>query len=230
MKLSTAAKYTRQNTGKHFLDSGDYYGRQYERGYSSELTAIDSYGTPEINLTAWLSEYAEFIPLHSQFYKWANREENREYSWFEAGENFMLERGFECVARDNIYNCENDFDQVFVYEIWENPEYRDCSDWIYSDSAIVVLYIHTGCDVRGGYSSPLFVRFNTDSGYTMPLDWQCSLYSPDLEDKENEQLQVFYSGYPLGELEKMGFEHVENNKFKHSESGREIEVFAEYYS
>mgnify|MGYP000358963308 FL=1 len=231
MNIKTVLNYTRQNTGKHFLDSGGAYGRVYDT--TAELNNIcyyDSCGTPCISLTRWLADYAEIHHLHQAFYKWAR---GNDLPWFEAGQEYMTNKGYQLAARDNTYNNETDFDQCFVYEVWV-PEYNSVDDWLYADDAVIFIYAHTGCDVRGGYASPIICTFDC-MDYVMPIDWQCNLYSDDLSESQNEQLSVGYSSYPLGQLEELGFEYKKNQAssdmalFVNQESGQEISVSLGYY-
>ena len=226
MQLNTVAKYTRQNTGAHFLDSGGAYGRIYNNPLPSAFLSINEYGVT-ISVTHLLVQYATIHPLHSQLYKYAITEPDM--PWFDIGQSFMEKRGFECAARDNTYNVDNDFDQSFVYEVWTKNE---CSDWIYDESAVIVVYVHTGCDVRGGYASPIVCTF-PESEHVMPLDFLVDLYSPDLDDTENELLRVGYSGYPLGQLEGLGYSWLEGSgesaKFINKETQKVITVFPEYF-
>ena len=71
----------------------------------------------------------------------------------------------------------------------------------------------------------------------MPLDFQCSLYSSELDYDENERLQVGYSGYPIGQLEEMGFKLDEKKQESTgandttwfiNDDGKSIEVCADY--
>lgn len=234
--IETVTKYTRQNTGRHFLDSGDHYGRIYDKPLPKNLAVMDGDFGAVISVTHLLSEFAEIHPLHKQFYKFAHRPENEREPWFELGESFMRDRGYTQSARDNTCNGDNDFDQDFVYEVW-TPEHSDCSDWCYADDAVIVIYAHTGCDVRGGYASPMIVTF-PNCEYVMPLDFQCSLYSEQLDDDQNDQLSVGYSGYPIGQLQDMGF-HLDAKKQESTgatettwfvnDDGKSIEVCANYW-
>ena len=235
ISLETVSKYTRQNTGRHFLDSGDHYGRIYDKPLSKNLAVMDGDYGAVISVTHLLSEFAEIHPLHKQFYKYANRPEHEREPWFELGDSFMRERGYTQSCRDNTCNGDNDFDQEFVYEIW-TPEYSGSDDYLYDDDAVVLIYAHTGCDVRGGYASPMIVTFPSCE-YTMPFDFQCSLYSSELDDDENERLQVGYSGYPIGQLEEMGFKldekkqestGADDSAWFINDDGKSIEVFADY--
>ena len=186
------AKVCRQNTGKHFLDSGDFYGRHYDRAIPAKPVTFDVFirkgETPDITCTIslihWLDEGFNLdTELQQRFDEWAPEQEG---SWFELGERFASDvLGMHQHARDNVCNAENEFDQVFVWEVWTpNEEERD---WVYADDALCVIYPHTGCDVRGGYAQPLFLRSNNDS-YAMQLDWVAQVYAVSGVDDDGDEL------------------------------------------
>jgi hypothetical protein len=227
MEIEKVAEYTRQNTGTHFLDSGGASGRQWQQELPSEALRIDgSYGAV-MSLTHLLADHATQHDLHSEFYKWASDMPDS-MSWFDLGDTFMLEKGYSCEARDNTYNGDSDLDQDYVFEVWVH-ESDDCSDWVFCDEAIILIYAHCGADARGGYASPLVCTF-PELEYAMPLDTTCSLYSNDLTEDENQKLDAGYSSYPIGELEDMGYKYLDGEgsscRFKHSE-GKVIEVYPE---
>lgn len=203
--LATIAKAFRHNTGKHFLDSGDYYGRHYEKPPITEETPLVSIDTWKTEVTATI-DTARFLAevcdvdseLQEQFDDWVALEENSELSWFEAGEKFATEvLGLTQLARDNTYNGENDLSQNYVWEVYG----EDDGDWIYNDDALMVVYAHTGCDVRGGYAYPLFLRHQGD--YSIPMDLVAEFYITDgrlngeeLEDEACRELDEYWQcGY-----------------------------------
>ena len=159
------AEACRYDSGKSFLDSGDYYGRHYEKPPVAEdcnPVAVSVYTRgKDVDVTATI-ETAHFLDrnyqvdteLQRKFDEW---QENREGNWFELAQQFCeKELGLHSQARDNTYNHECDLSQVYVWEVF-TPEEKP-SDWLYAEDSVVVIHIHTGCDVRGGYSAPLFCR------------------------------------------------------------------------
>lgn len=243
--LEAIAKAFRHNTGKSLCDSGDYYGRHYEKPPITEeqpLVRIDVYGndvTATIETALFLAKTCEVdFDLQEQFDEWAAREENSELSWFEAGETFATEvLGLTQLARDNTYNNENDLSQDYVWEVYAEDEQRD---WIYNDDALMVCYAHTGCDVRGGYAYPLFLRCQGD--YSIPMDLCAEFYisdgkldGEDLTDEEcrdlDEQWQCGYSSCPSYQFSKDIEEVVEDSATVDSvevklKSGEIVRVYA----
>lgn len=203
--LETIAKAFRFNTGKSILDSGDFYGRHYDKPEISEeqpMVTIDTYSsevTATIETALFLAETCEVdFDIQNQFEAWAALEENSKLSWFEAGEQFATEvLGLQQLARDNTYNNENDLSQDYVWEVYAA---EDQGDWIYQDDALMVCYAHTGCDVRGGYAYPLFLRCQGD--YSIPTDlvveWRISEGTMDGEDMTNDECQELDEEWSIG--------------------------------
>lgn len=213
MKFERALEFTRYNSGKHMLDSGGESGRLWQRPPPPQsLTVGDSIG-----LTAVLAEYFnEDEELNAAYHEWVavrrSGRGQRDGGWFETTAEFMEEMGYQEVARDNIYNTENDFDQVFVFEIWSLDRVKD---WYYSKDVVVVLYIHTGADVRGGYSPPLFGKWTTESNLPeLRLRWYAEPGDPDSADaaeefnqsgQESTRYSIECDGYETEDLPDGGF-------------------------
>ena len=201
----TIAKAFRFNTGKSMLDSGDYYGRHYDKPPISDeqpLVRIDVYGnepTATIETALFLAETCEVdFAIQAQFEAWAALEENSDLSWFEAGETFATEvLGLTQLERDNTYNNENDLSQNYVWEVYSD---EDKGDWIYQDDALMVAYAHTGCDARGGYAYPLFMRCQGD--YCVPFDlcveWRISEGTLDNKELSQEECQELDEQWSIG--------------------------------
>jgi len=96
---------------------------------------------------------------------------------FEVPPEVMERLGYVQVARDNTYNTDNDLDQDFVWEVWQRE--GAAREWFYDDTAIVLVYVHTGADIRGGYAPALALRFDGD--YTVPF-FRVSYYCEDTGD------------------------------------------------
>lgn len=184
----------RQNTGKHMCDSGDYYGRHYDKPPITDDTALVTFdkdwGYPTIETAIFLEKWSGGVDkeLQTQWEKW-DEQNGSDLSWFESGEKFCEEvLGLKQLARDNTYNGENDLSQNYVWEVWGNDDMRD---WIYpDDDTVSVFYIHTGCDVRSGYSKPIFVR-PSGCGYSVPLDLVAGWYPIDARDPDGNEVDVW---------------------------------------
>jgi hypothetical protein len=162
----------RAPSGKHMLDSGGDNGRHWQRPPLTDQDPIASW-SPEwkeatLHTGPFLADWAgEGIAhdIHKRFDEYADECPNM--PWFELADQFMRdELGLEQAARDNTYNGESDLDQCYVWEVWNDGS---STDWIYpDDSTVTVIFIHTGADVRGGYSWPIFIR--PDRDYSVPVD------------------------------------------------------------
>ena len=178
-----------------------------------------------------------------------------ENSWFESAALFMRTRGFVCVARGNTCNGENDLSQNYVWEVWLKPdednrlwhrkgdEWVYHGDWMYRRDAAVAVYTHNGCDVRGGYSRPLFCSPG-GGDYCIPFDL-CAEYAaepvaypkdgPDIDFDHYQSLDETwrngYSSWPYGRLEEDVAEWHEGTRDRDSvevtlRSGERIRVRA----
>ena len=230
------AEACRYNSGRHFLDSGDHYGRHYEKPPISEdcnPVSVEIWRNNDISATI---ETAHFLAEHyevdhdvqAQFEDWQGE---REGDWFSLAQEFCEEIGLTSQARDNVYNGENDLSQVYIWEVWteeENP-----SDWIYSENPLVTIHIHTGCDVRGGYSRPLFCRPKGE--YAVAVDHVASYRITESHYETeglDERWQCGYSSYPAGQVrddvERIFTHTVKNGSFiAKLKSGEVVRIAAE---
>ncbi len=172
----------KENTGRHMLDSGGYGGRAWERNQTRAIEAeepskltVRGGKYPEIDVTHrtfhWLTERLQFSQKwQSAFdeYVAENDKDGRE-PWLALMEGFfeaLAEKGHE-VCRpydsvrgdpvsltDNIYNHECLLDQTLQFT---------CAE--VDGAEVVLLQIHGGADVRGGYTAP---KAFTGNGYS---DW-----------------------------------------------------------
>jgi hypothetical protein len=246
MKLETKNSFTtfaaacRFNSGRHFLDSGDHYGRHYDKPDISpdcNPVAVDVWARagkePDISATIETahfldSQYEVDFDLQSAFEDW---QREREGDYFTLAQEFCEERGLTSQARDNVYNGENDLSQVYIWEVWTEEEKP--SDWLYADNSVTVLHVHTGCDVRGGYSSPLFCR--TLGEYAVAVDHVAGYRITESHyetDGLDERWQVGYSSWPAGEvrrdIERVFTHTVKGNSFiAKLKSGEVVRISAE---
>lgn len=170
----------KENTGRHFLDSGGAYGRAWERNQSRDLgnepASTLSFRYKEVDLTHstfhWLAERLDYAPdLQEKFDAYVESQNDRD-PWLVLMEGFfdhLSAEGHEVRdpidRRDgtpmivNTYNYECLLDQTlqFAYATVDGDP-------------VVLLQIHGGCDVRGGYTAPKVFRESGHSDYAM-LDY-----------------------------------------------------------
>ena len=195
--IETVTSFTRQNTGKHFLDSGFENGRVWQSPAPTRSLTVDSDGWVRVSVTHMLAEHAVQVTDVQEAIETALAEDE-DLTWFESGPRVMEARGWVQVARDNTYNTDNEFDQDFVWEVWQRPENVDNRDWIYDTDAIALIYAHTGADARGGYARPLAVRFR-GMETSIPTEFTPVCFTPMDEDGENSTYEQDSNQYRLRE-------------------------------
>jgi hypothetical protein len=177
----------RENTGRHALDSGDFYGRNWER--NAGLTLRDFRARPEAQVRAycetatgdpaldaelakrgvielrvdafhWLRRHVRYdAKMNSAFHRWAR---DREGPWIalmcEWAEDVRGGAGLYGEGQPWSYNSYESeprvLSQVIQFVLWEENGARE--------DAYVLLQIHGGCDVRGGYTAPKAFRTTED--------------------------------------------------------------------
>jgi len=161
----------RENTGRHFLDSGGAYGRHWERNQgrsfkiepsvSVEIDGNDDgswdYASITFNIYHYMMGHLELDrqtgKLNRAFTMYGNRPENEEKHWLELMEEWTEEMGFDDAHTFNTYNFENLLSQVLQGTMF-----------IHEGETFVLLQVHGGCDARGGYTAPKIFRI-VDNDY-----------------------------------------------------------------
>lgn len=111
------------------------------------------------------------------------------------------------VVTENVYNTENDFNQIFVFSVWlrESDKQADRGEWYYSDEAYVAVNLHHGGDARGNYGATEFYKAS-DLGENGFLDWVLGWYVVDADTEEPveeaDEFQIGYASNPTYQLEK----------------------------
>lgn len=160
--MNIIAKMLRENTGSHFLDSGSAYGRNHERNKGVRFdkqpraTVDFKYGIDvTVNLYHYLTDRVTLATnLDRKFTRFCNRKENEHESYFTLVHTWLkslTDSGLEIGGlygegepmTINTYNGESLLSQViqFTYFTLDHTSY-------------VLLQVHGGCDVRGGYTRP----------------------------------------------------------------------------
>lgn len=174
------AEMLTENTGRHMMDSGDAYGRNWERNQGRDVQSfIDA---PEVNVTEWgieldlfhyLRNRLEFAPdVQEHFDAFCDRKDDDWYALMEEWcELYPCEfSGF------NSYNGDCLLSQTIQGNFFE-----------WSDGEIyLMLQIHGGADVRGGYTAPkVFGVSGYDGPYVIMYDWD-SYIIQSADDRKGE--------------------------------------------
>lgn len=157
-----------ENTGKHMLDSGGAYGRHWEQNQGKDFSK-----QPE----AWYStRYGGIETCRSVFWylvnnltyseemdkKWNDfgmSEENIDESWYSLIPLFIESINGKEIMSENTYNHESGLSQVIQYTIFEAETDAELEGWT---TQYIMLQIHGGCDVRGGYTKPVVFEMNDE--------------------------------------------------------------------
>jgi hypothetical protein len=192
-----------ENTGRHFLDSGGAYGRNWERNQGKG--AQDFIKEPSAWLEIWHREATEdrqedwdvsftlslfhhlrdALDLDRFCHKFNARPVEDWGSDFYGvsrdGQRWLERMGFEPVGDSfNSYNWSANFTQV----VQGQKLTKDGEDYL-------LLQVHGGCDVRGGYTDAKLFKFHCDPDYFL---YESAGFS--VEDPENpgEYLSLSWSG------------------------------------
>ena len=146
-----------ENTGAHFLDSGGAYGQHWERNAGRTVQdMIDAPratldGTYGVTLDAfhYLREWCELADDHPAAAALDRiADENPKESWYDiAGmlDDWAEEQGGYVTDGWNTYNYDNLLSQTLRGSCLTIPP---------DPRVILVVQVHGGCDVRGGYTRP----------------------------------------------------------------------------
>lgn len=146
-----------ENTGRHLLDSGGESGRHWQKNQGLTLEVLKNqpamtldvkYGDATLSVFHFLTSQLTYNPEeNAAFYEWAD---GRDGSWLELMEEYCQfngagERGWGA----NSYNYDSNLSQVIQYQTYE----RD-------NTVYLLLQLHNGADVRGGYTAPKVFSFD----------------------------------------------------------------------
>lgn len=176
-----------ENTGRHMLDSGGAYGRHWEENqgktvedFQEEPPIVVRYrvstreAIPTINVFHYCRRHLEFAPeVDEQFQVFDGKHDGSHLSAMEAfpeqleGEAFGL-YGEGQPMTVNTYNAESALSQTLQFVLYSHERHGD----------VILLQIHGGCDVRGGYTIPRAFHTKTEpASFLMAAD--AYLVDPD---------------------------------------------------
>jgi hypothetical protein len=164
-----------ENTGRHFLDSGGAYGRNWERNQGR--TVEDFLAAPTVTVHSdwvtldvfhYLRERLTYDRARTRaFTKWATTGERADQHWLACMEQWAADHHTRGRYSDDYwapggFNSYND-DNLLSQDIQGDP-------WTEDGDPFVLLQIHGGCDIRGGYTAPRVFAVTCDEPYSL-LDW-----------------------------------------------------------
>jgi len=185
------------STGRHMLDSGDYYGRNWEKNQTRSIedfiaepvATLDEYGSLDISVFHHLNSCLFLAPeLDAEYVEFTK---SSEAGHLEDIADFLESISATPTASVNTYNHDSALSQVLQYQCFEvcGGEY-------------IALQIHQGADVRGGYTRPvIFAGSFEDIAYESariyctgqerhPYDWSGGEWLSDGE--YSRELQIHH--------------------------------------
>lgn len=191
-----------ENTGSHMLDSGGAYGRHWSRNQAKTIEDFDNEQEQTIEKSEWewtdkngkVHTHTEYERTVSVFHYLSELELDHVcdkfnelntdckdwdgdigYGVSQAGADFLELIGMESKDEFNTYNGDCDLSQVLQ------------GSWLEMDGEpYLLLQIHGGCDVRGGY---------TDAKLFKPSDdWMIHPYLQEYVDSDEieEEYELYY--------------------------------------
>lgn len=154
-----------ENTGRHFLDSGDHYGRHWEKNKNKtiqdfikepeatlEIDGSDYSGSVSISLFHYLDKALELDEFCEQFNSIpCDNWDSDIYGVSSQGKDYL--DGLEATVKGdyNSDNGESALSQVIQYTTLD----IDGGEYI-------LIQVHGGCDVRGGYTNAKLFRITDE--------------------------------------------------------------------
>lgn len=217
------------STGRAICDSGDAYGRNWEKNQAKTLADFEREPSASVEVSKWEREgviewdcYPTFSlyhhlvsaldldPICDEFNALECGAWNGDYYGTDSYQCEWLENeGFKPDGDSwNSYNWSANFSQVVQGQRFKRNGGSLCED----GGEYILLQIHQGCDVRGGYTDAKLFKLKTDyflyesagfcadlpNGEYIGLDWQGSEWI-NLEGTipSDDELKLFCSS--LGE-------------------------------
>jgi len=181
---AVVASMLRENTGRHMLDSGGAYGRNWEHNQSKDFEQaleVDAdwrwaWIDVTLDLYHFLTTTLEYEPeLDRLFEAWCNEGERARESWYVLQDEFIeLLRNaddgdpgppfdaFLATIHDNPYTGEDFRAQPWSVNTYNHESLLSQVIQYAIVGDIVFLQVHGGCDVRGGYTQPRVFRLYED--------------------------------------------------------------------
>jgi hypothetical protein len=155
-----------ENTGQHLLDSGGAYGRNYERNQGRDFDAEPALSVEwhnrggrleilvERSVFHYLRENVEYDPdLDVAFEEFLNLEERQHTYYLQDMEDWIKQREDEGHEIDGSFGTFNTYNgECLLSQTLQGMFYVE------DGTSYVLLQIHGGCDVRGGYTRPRAFR------------------------------------------------------------------------
>lgn len=199
-----------ENTGTHFLDSGGISGRMWQRNQSKTIEAFRKRPTatlelsmyngnieaiPTIDVFHYLTNALELDKVCDKFNKMKvdNWKSEQFYGVSDQGEAFLLEH-FELDGDAfNTYNWTANYSQVMQGQQLKHIE---------TGEQYVLLQIHGGADVRGGYTDAKLFKlyaeyFLDETCFFDTIDWMGEFVTHEGRSASDDDFKALAKKYRL---------------------------------
>jgi hypothetical protein len=150
-----------ENTGASILDSGGAYGRHWEQNQKKTIDDFKQgpaawlstkYGIVEKSLYWHLVDHLSIDePLTAHFDKFA--ELNPDAGYYELMDLWLDALGVEDETKSDLYKGRWSFN-TYNFEHWLPNQTVQGSFFDLNGVDYLIMQVHGGCDVRGGYTKP----------------------------------------------------------------------------
>lgn len=161
-----------ENTGRHFLDSGGAYGRNWERNQKRNFLSepgvtVDCYNGSISGIYISLFRYLDkFLGVTAES-EHLNKELKKALKKGYEADKYELEIMEDFVAlMDNGegYNTNINAVNTYNYETVLSQNIQYCT-FQTDNGTFIALQVHGGCDARGGYTTPQIFEITGDMDY-----------------------------------------------------------------
>lgn len=159
-----------ENTGTHFLDSGGDDGRMWQRNQKKTLedfksepyATIDSqYGDSAISVFHYLNQYLDFDEeLTKHFEEFATHLPDE--PWLAVIQEWLDDLGID--GEGDFYSDSRWNFNTYNFDLWWVNQTLQGSFFGMNGKEYLVMQIHGGADVRGGYTKPKVFSLKSWSG------------------------------------------------------------------
>ena len=169
-----------ENTGKSILDSGGENGRAWQRWREKEKVDF----TEDINKAAILIPIQRYLDNSLEYNSSCASLERKLKKQIEDltidFDRYILPKGYVWEEETfNTYNEDNDVSQDFQARMFRSEQKK-----VY----YIMLSIHGGCDIRGGYSTPRIYKIHNHDDFVLSSRLEAS----DPNDPDGKSIMSSY--------------------------------------
>ena len=160
-----------ENTGVHMMDSGGDDGRMWQRNAKKTLddfrsepfaTIDPKYGDSSISLFHYMNQYLDFHEDLTGEFEEYSKPNALDLSWLEIIEYWLDEIGVE--PEGEFYSDARWNFNTYNFDLWWVNQTLQGSFFGMNGKEFLIVQVHGGADVRGGYTKPKVFALKSWSG------------------------------------------------------------------